>query len=142
MSKSVVVAYVPGQAWSLKRTAQCAKCPWIVGADPHDIPRGYCETRHAALAKTIAQDGALASVLGGADLHVMACHEADDAHCVGWLMNQLGPGNNIAMRMRVRTCDNIGKVRLRGEQHQTFEGTLPVVDETPRPAAAQLKGSR
>lgn len=36
--------------WKLKRTAQCAKCPWRVDVDPHDIPNGYCEQKHAALA--------------------------------------------------------------------------------------------
>ena len=29
--------------WNLKRSAQCAKCPWIKGVDPHDIPDGYCK---------------------------------------------------------------------------------------------------
>jgi len=55
----------------------------------------------------------------------MACHETHNAHCIGWLMHQLGPGNNIGLRMRVMNCENIGKVRLVGEQHKTFEDTLP-----------------
>lgn len=108
------------QTWKLKRTAQCTKCPWRVDVDPHDIPNGYCEKKHAALSSTIAEPGSLCDT-GKA----MACHETDNAHCVGWLMHQLGPGNNIALRMRIRNCENIGKVRLVGEQHQTFEDTLP-----------------
>lgn len=106
--------------WKLKRTAQCAKCPWRVDVDPHDIPNGYCETKHAALASTIAEPGGM-QINGSA----MACHETDEAHCIGWLMNQLGPGNNIGLRLRMMTCENIGKVRLVGEQHQTFDDTLP-----------------
>lgn len=109
--------------WKLKRTAQCEKCPWRKDVDPHDIPNGYCETKHRNLAGTIAQPGQLP--LSGQALKVMACHETDDAHCVGWLMNQLGPGNNIGLRISMRNCENIGKVRLRGEQHETFEDTLP-----------------
>lgn len=109
--------------WKLKRTAQCAKCPWRVDVDPHDIPNGYCETKHRNLSSTIATPGELPTA--GAALNAMACHETDDAHCVGWLMNQAGPGNNIGLRMRLRTCENIGKVRLIGEQHASFEGTLP-----------------
>lgn len=109
--------------WKLKRTAQCEKCPWRVGVDPHDIPNGYCETKHAALVSTIAKPGDLSNLFGAQ--HAMACHETDDAHCVGWLANQLGPGNNISLRLQMMTCKNAGKIRLRGEQHQHFEDTLP-----------------
>lgn len=110
-------------AWKLKRTAQCAKCPWRKDVDPHDIPNGYCETKHQGLAGTIAEPGALPDLSGS--LRVMACHETDDAHCVGWLANQLGPGNNIGLRLSMLGCENIGKLRLVGEQHETFGDTLP-----------------
>lgn len=106
----------------LKRTKQCAKCPWRKDVDPHDIPDGYCETKHKALKKTIAKPGDI----GGAfrkELHVMACHETADAHCVGWLANQLGPGNNIGLRLAMRGCKQ--ELKLVGEQHERFEDTLP-----------------
>lgn len=106
--------------WKLKRTAQCAKCPWRVDVNPHDIQNGYCEKKHAALADTIATPGSITST-GKA----MACHETDDAHCIGWVAHQLGPGNNIGLRLSMRNCENIRKLRLIGEQHQTFEDTLP-----------------
>jgi hypothetical protein len=109
-------------SWKLKRTAQCAKCPWRVDVDPHNIPNGYCETKHRGLENTIAKPGALPT---GATLVAMACHETDNAHCVGWLANQLGPGNSIALRLAVIKCSNIGRIRLVGKQHSTFEGTLP-----------------
>lgn len=108
------------ERWKLKRTAQCEKCPWRVEVDPHDIPNGYCETRHRALEKTIARPGDL---LGSA--YAMACHETHDAHCIGWLVHQIGPGNNIGLRMRMMTCENAKAIKLRGEQHETFEDTLP-----------------
>ncbi len=110
------------ERWKLKRTMQCSLCPWRVETDPHDIPNGYCETKHRALERTIAKpsDGLMGP------LYAMACHETDDdAHCIGWLMNQLGPGNNIGLRMRMIYCDNAKAIRLRGEQHATFEDTLP-----------------
>lgn len=110
--------------WKLKRTAQCAKCPWLKGSDRHTIPNGYDEEKHRALAVTIAKPGDIAGLLSGEVLHAMACHETHDAHCVGWLVNQTGPGNNIALRMQVWSCENINKVRLRGKQHATFEETL------------------
>ena len=28
---------------------QCAKCPWKVSTDPHDIPNGYDEGKHRDL---------------------------------------------------------------------------------------------
>lgn len=109
--------------WKLKRTAQCDKCPWRVEVDPHDIPNGYCKTKHQALGRTIADPAALP--VPGEPLRAMACHETDDAHCVGWVNHQLGPGNNILLRLRMRDCSNVDKLRLRGEQHLTFEATLP-----------------
>lgn len=112
-----------GNTWKLKRTAQCKKCPWRKDVNPHDIPNGYCETKHRNLASTIAKPAQLP--VAGQALTAMACHETDNAHCIGWLMHQLGPGNNIMLRLQVRSCENIGKVRLVGEQHQTFEDTLP-----------------
>lgn len=108
----------------LKRTVQCAKCPWRKDVDPNTIPNGYCATKHAALANTIAKPDDLSQVFAK-ELHVMACHETHDAHCIGWLMNQLGPGNNIALRLSMRRCENADKIRLVGEQHATFEDTLP-----------------
>lgn len=106
--------------WKLKRTTQCTKCPWRVDVDPHDIPNGYDEEKHRALQITIAAPGSLTDT-GRA----FACHELEEAHCIGWLVNQIGPGNNIPLRIRMMTCENARKIRLRGKQHETFEDTLP-----------------
>lgn len=111
-------------SWRLKRTKQCAKCPWRKDVDPYDIPDGYDVEKHKALACTIADPGSLANI--GGTMKVMACHETEDAHCVGWLMNQLGPGNNIAMRFAMLDCENSRDIKLVGEQHERFEDTLPV----------------
>lgn len=106
--------------WKLKRTQQCVKCPWRVETDPFDIPNGYDPEKHRALEKTIAEPGSLRDTGS-----VMACHETDRAHCVGWLVHQLGPGNNIGLRIRMMSCENANAIRLRGAQHATFEDTLP-----------------
>lgn len=110
--------------WSLKRTVQCAKCPWRTDVDPHDIPNGYDVVKHRALACTIAAPSDV-SDLNRSTRQVMACHETQDAHCLGWLMHQLGPGNNIGLRIAALSCDNIRAVQLMGPQHQRFEDTLP-----------------
>jgi len=105
----------------LKRVAQCSKCPWKVSTNPHDIP-GYCEAKHGTLEGTIADGFNM-----GKPLRVMSCHEEDGTgndYCVGWLFHQLGPGNNISLRMRMLDYD-LSKVKLIGEQHETFEDTLP-----------------
>jgi Family of unknown function (DUF6283) len=109
------------ESWKLKRTHQCVHCPWRVETDPHDIPNGYTEEQHRALKETIAgpEDGFLGP------RSAMACHETEDAHCVGWLVHQLGPGNNIGLRLRMLSCTNARAIKLRGEQHETFEDTLP-----------------
>lgn len=106
--------------WKLKRTMQCEKCPWRKDVDPHDIPNGYCETKHRGLENTIARPGEILQ-----QRPAMACHETHDAHCIGWLVNQVGPGNNIALRLQMLSCNNAHGIRLRGDQHQTFEETLP-----------------
>lgn len=122
MNRKTVVEM--SKPWKLKRTKQCPKCPWRQDVDPHDIANGYCETKHRALESTIASPGDL-SCLAGGTIHVMACHETRDAHCVGWLLNQLGPGNNIGLRLDAMSCGNIREVELVGEQHETLEETLP-----------------
>lgn len=106
--------------WKLKRTHQCKKCPWRVATNPFDIPNGYDPKKHAALEKTIAVPGSLQDTG-----HAFACHEMDEAHCVGWLVNQLGPGNNIPLRIRMMSCENSRAIKLRGKQHERFEDTLP-----------------
>jgi hypothetical protein len=111
-------------SFRLKRTTQCAKCPWRVDIDPHDIPNGYSEDKHCGLKNTISKPGDVGAMFAPG-IRVMACHEMHDAHCIGWLMNQLGPGNNLALRMHIRNCENMREVKLLGEQHKRFEDTLP-----------------
>jgi hypothetical protein len=109
----------------LGRTNQCEKCPWRVDVDPNDIPNGYCEVRHQNLSATIAKPGALNF---NRVINVMACHESPvgkEQHCIGWLYNQLGDGNNIALRIQMRQCENLKDMRIVGEQHSRFEDTLP-----------------
>ena len=113
----------------LGRTRQCKRCPWPVDVDPRDIPNGYDEAMHRELVETIAAPGDIESVLSGtAPLRSMSCHEhapGAEAHCVGWLVNQLGRGNNIALRLAMMDCENVHELRTIGEQHERFEDTLP-----------------
>lgn len=107
-----------------KPRRQCAKCPWRVDVDPHDIPNGYCETKHAALKETIA----IPELFQVGPVRTMACHETKvgkETTCVGWLVNQLGPGNNIGLRLAVMSGRIDANVRTVGEQHARFEDTLP-----------------
>ncbi len=110
--------------WKLKRTVQCAKCPWKKSTNPHDIPNGYDVEKHRLLRNTIAKQADL-SALARPEMRIMACHEEHESHCIGWLMNQLGEGNNIALRLHCMNCENIGDVKLVGPQHERFEDTLP-----------------
>lgn len=107
-----------------KPRKQCKKCPWKVDTDPRDIPNGYCETKHRGLRETIAEPGSLRPD----GLRIMACHDTrvgSELPCVGWLVNQLGPGNNIALRLAVMLDQIDGNVESVGEQHERFEDTLP-----------------
>ena len=102
---------------------QCAKCPWKVSVDPYDIPNGYCPTKHADLSDTIASG--TGSMLG--PRRMMACHETppgEELPCVGWLVQQLGPGNNLGLRLAVMAGRVDARVETVGPQHATFEDTL------------------
>lgn len=106
-----------------KTVKQCKSCPWRVDCDPeHDIPDGYSVELHEGLRNTI-QSG-IESLRPG---RAMACHYSkpgEEIPCAGWIHNQLGPGNNLAVRLAVMT----GKLpvpEVEGEQHETFDDTLP-----------------
>jgi len=109
--------------WKLKRLKQCDKCPWKVSTDPYAIPNGYDVDKHKALKSTITDpEHPLRAV------NAMSCHEhgpEDETHCVGWLVNQLGHGNNIPLRLKMLDCDNAAGIKLDGAQHERFEDTIP-----------------
>ena len=102
----------------------CAKCPWKVTTDPHEIPRGYSvEKHHNLLDSTIAEPGRL-----GPPTRLMACHEScasNELPCVGWLVQQLGEGNNIQLRLAVMKGRIDGNIETVGEQHRRLEDTFP-----------------
>lgn len=105
---------------------QCKHCPWKVNTDPREIPNGYDPMAHAALASTIAVPGFFSP---SSPLRVMACHETNvrgkELPCVGWMVNQLGEGNNIALRLAVHRGQFDADVETVGSQHTCLEDTLP-----------------
>jgi len=106
---------------------QCAKCPWKVSTNSHDIPNGYSEAKHCALRSTIAAHSDNPG-LTASQLRLMACHESavgKEVPCVGWLAHELGPGNNIGLRFAVATKRISADFELDGPQHERFEDTLP-----------------
>ncbi len=114
------------QCHRLKRTRQCAKCPWKKGTNPYDIPHGYSEEQHVLLAKTIGDPGLLD--LTDAPARAMACHEhpqGAEVFCIGWLHHQLGVGNNVTLRVAMSDCENLNQIQVDGPQHERFEDTLP-----------------
>jgi hypothetical protein len=57
----------------------------------------------------------------------MACHqsqEGSEAPCAGWIAHQIGPGNNLGLRLRVMT-GGMPAPEVDGPQHESFEDTLP-----------------
>jgi len=107
---------------------QCRTCPWKVGCDPvADIPHGYSVDLHERLRGTIAEPGSLAFLTGDSCQRIMACHYSTaDARipCAGWLAHQLGPGNNIWLRIEV-SRGRLPAPIVDGAQHPTFDATLP-----------------
>jgi hypothetical protein len=107
----------------LKCTKQCPKCPWKKGVNPHNIPNGYDVEKHKLLRSTIADPNNVMSSISG-KLRIMACHETEASHCVGWLHNQLGVGNNVGLRIAMLDCENIDQLEVTGEQHELFDETF------------------
>ena len=110
---------------TMKPRVQCKTCPWRKGASVDAIPN-YREEWHRDLAGTIAESGSLRGM--GGTLRVMACHystEGAEIPCVGWLAHQLGPGNNLALRLRAWTDPSLANFRTEGPQHACFKDTLP-----------------
>ena len=100
---------------SFARSHQCKACPWKKSTRPgEDIPGGYSAERHKKL--IACQSKGLHD--GG---HMMACHESPpggEYACVGWVVNQLGPGNNSGLRMRV-IMERPAEFATEGEQHES-----------------------
>lgn len=109
--------------WALKRTVQCRHCPFKKSSRLEDIP-GYNAEMHQGLAATIAVEGQMTI---GATLNIMACHHSKPGHddpCIGWLYNQLGPGNNIPLRLKMLSCRNAKDIKVVGEQVEVFQETF------------------
>lgn len=105
---------------------QCKSCPWRKDADPdREIPGGYSRELHCKLRETVKTGPAS---LFAATLPIMACHltpTGAELPCVGWLVNQIGPGNNLGIRMAVALGKISGDVETIGPQHDTLEQTIP-----------------
>ena len=118
-----------------KTTKQCKACPWRVDVIPaRDVP-GYEPGLYDRMRATL-RDG-LDSLAPGTRMS-MACHhqvDGEELPCAGWIHNQLGVGNNLAVRI------NVGSGRLPvpqviGEQHEI----LPLYD-SPRKRTVKRPGN-
>ncbi len=85
---------------------------------------------HEGLQDTIAPSNTLEQLNKFAQsktVKIMACHDSSETelyHCIGWVHNQLGSGNNVALRMSFRDCQNVNEIEVEGEQHSRFEDTF------------------
>ena len=108
----------------LVRTKQCKGCPWKKSIDINTIPNGLDKDM---LFKMI--EGAKNSENSLVpSLRIMSCHHSNDKDnmiCIGWLHNQLGPGNNWMLRLKMRDCENISEIKVYGKQHEKFEDLIP-----------------
>ncbi len=112
--------------WKLNQTKQCKTCPWRKDSKLKDIP-GYSPQQHKDLQQTITNDRDTIEQLFDPQLKIMACHhskENNPIHCVGWLNNQLGVGNNIQLRIQFMTCENADEIAVLGEQVKSFKDTF------------------
>ena len=108
----------------MSKVHQCKSCPWRVGVVPEtDIP-GYSRAKHCDLKQTIRTG--MESLVASGPIPVMACHKSQEGRefaCAGWLDNQLGPGNNLALRMAVMSGRQPVPV-VDGPQHERFQDTI------------------
>jgi len=123
---------------------QCASCPWRVDCVPdRDIPN-YREELHVNLRGTIREGTESLDLAACPMTRVMACHYSkpgDEFPCAGWLHNQIGPGNNFGVRLGVMT-GRYPVPEVDGEQHETFEDTLPISAPVSERASLQRRSRR
>jgi hypothetical protein len=109
----------------LRQTKQCAKCPWKKETDNSEIP-GYSKDYHENLeCKLSFNDNSIGGI--EKNQYAMACHESkegDDYFCVGWLVNQLGEGNNILLRLAMLNYSNASELEVYGQQYSNFKDSL------------------
>lgn len=109
--------------WRLTHPKQCSTCPWKQGASTDEIP-AYDPEQHEKLWNTIAEPGLITT---DDQIPTMACHhsqQGEERMCIGWLMNQVNQGNNIALRLMMLSCDNRKEIQLDGPQRSSFEETF------------------
>jgi hypothetical protein len=110
-----------------KTQVQCKSCPWRVDCEPDkDIPN-YSLDLAKGLTKTIREGtDSLMDYMSGR-VPSMACHYSkpdEELPCAGWLYNQLGVGNNIAVRLGIM-AGRYPVPEVVGDQHERYEDTLP-----------------
>lgn len=101
---------------------QCRKCPWKVGTGKN-IPNGFARDARDRMQRMTAMPGSLVRT----EL-LMQCHETPETKplpCVGWLVHQLGPGNNLRLRMALIAGQIDGNVETIGPQHRRPEDVVP-----------------
>lgn len=100
---------------------QCRLCPWKKSTRGQ-IPNGFARDVHDLIRSMSTPMAALHQT----EL-MMQCHETSDAEplpCVGWMVHQLGPGNDLVLRMKMIAGHYDGDLRTVGPQHERFEDIL------------------
>lgn len=98
---------------------QCASCPWKRSVNPDSLPGGYGHVDREAVARASIGD----TVSLRREAPRMGCHVVRPGPvlpCVGWLVQQLGPGNNLALRMDVMVGRVDGNVETVGPQRASL----------------------
>lgn len=107
------------------RKRQCPNCPWKKSTTA--IPGGSSE-KWEELVTGFEVSG---RTFGG-PLRAMQCHDSEDEdpqYCAGWVVNQLGPGNNL--QLRVMALDGrFDDVRTVGPQRATLHGLTFAANES------------
>lgn len=101
---------------------QCKRCPWKVSTGKN-IPNGFAEDARERLQRMTAVPGSLERTE-----RMMQCHETPNEEplpCVGWLVHQLGSGNNLRLRMAVISGQIDPNVETVGPQHSHPENVVP-----------------
>lgn len=101
------------------RKKQCKACPWKKSTKPREQIPNYVPEMHRDLSNCTTTE------IRPKAIRMMACHESKaprEYPCVGWLVNQLGPGNNIALRLQAAFGHLDAKgLKTVGPQYESLE---------------------
>lgn len=107
---------------------QCGNCPWKKSTKLEDID---CKEGFDMDYYESVRDDYVACHDFDRSHKNMGCHKFpnDSQPCIGWLLHEAGPGNNIGIRLMLSCVDNANELETFGPQHKSIKDFFKTEEE-------------